>query len=123
MFVDDTSCVLYTLKRMLRSLQETWEIVFMNSPVDALEAAKEKPFDVVVADLNMPEMNGAELLSCVTAMQPDTTGFILSGDDEYADRFSAVPTAYEFIPKPCTLDLVRRAIERALASSPRPACA
>jgi len=96
---------------------------FMESPVAALAAAREKPFDVVVADMHMPEMSGVELLSHVTSMQPDTVGFILSGDVDDPSPSDAVPTAYPFITKPCSADLIRGTIQRALSALSPEACA
>ena len=62
LFVDDEEMVLQGLKRMLRSCRDEWEMVFVESGAKALDAMAQSPFDVVVADMRMPVMNGAELL-------------------------------------------------------------
>lgn len=62
LFVDDEQPLLDGLKRSLRSQRNVWEMVFTSSGEEALRLADERHFDVVVADMRMPGINGAELL-------------------------------------------------------------
>jgi two-component system chemotaxis response regulator CheY len=64
--VDDFS----TMRRILRNLLK--ELGFMNvqeaeDGVDALAKLRAEPFDFVVSDWNMPNMNGIELLQAIRA--------------------------------------------------------
>ena len=83
LFVDDEMLVLEGLQRMLRPLRAEWEMVFVDSGAKALELMGQAPFDVVVSDMRMPGMNGAELLAEVLKRFPKTVRLVLSG---HADR-------------------------------------
>ena len=63
LFVDDEPMVLRGLRRSLHTMQSEWEMVFVESGAAALEAMAQAPFDAVVSDMRMPQMNGAQLLS------------------------------------------------------------
>jgi len=62
LFVDDEPNVLAGLKRMLYSLRNEWDMKFVTSGAEALQCLSESPFEVLVTDVRMPEMNGIELL-------------------------------------------------------------
>jgi CheY-like chemotaxis protein len=47
---------------MLYSLRNEWDMKFVSSGAEALQCLSEAPFDVLVTDVRMPEMNGIELL-------------------------------------------------------------
>ena len=61
-FVDDEPRVLEGLKRMLRPKRNEWNMKFVGSAQAALESLKDEPCEVVVTDMRMPGMSGAELL-------------------------------------------------------------
>jgi len=42
----------------------------------------ESPFDVVVSDLEMPKMSGAEFLTTVERLHPETMRMVISGHTE-----------------------------------------
>ncbi len=85
LFVDDEKPVLNSLKRLLRPTGIRVHIA--NSGAEGLAVLDEFPVDVVVSDMRMPEMDGAEFLSAVAEKWPDTTRMLLTG---YADLTSAV---------------------------------
>ena len=85
LFVDDEKPVLNSLKRLLRPTGIRVHIA--NSGADGLAVLDESPIDVVVSDMRMPEMDGAEFLAAVAEKWPDTTRMLLTG---YADLTSAV---------------------------------
>lgn len=70
LFVDDEPAVLESLSFKER---RRWEMSFVRSGECALEQLATRPFDIVVADMRMPGMDGARLLSRVKAMYPSTT--------------------------------------------------
>jgi DNA-binding NtrC family response regulator len=61
LFVDDETRILQGLQRTLRNMQQDWEMSFVGSGQEALNALSQKPFDVVVSDMRMPGMDGAQL--------------------------------------------------------------
>lgn len=81
LFVDDDPPVLSSLRRLLR--HEPWHLLFANRAQDGLDLLQSHQVDLIVSDMRMPEMNGAEFLSKVKDLYPHTVRVILTG---YADR-------------------------------------
>jgi HD-like signal output (HDOD) protein/CheY-like chemotaxis protein len=113
MFVDDEPRVLEGLKRMLRPKRNEWEMTFVGSAKDALEALKTAPCEVVVTDMRMPGMSGAELLEIVQREYPDTIRLILSGQAETESVMKALGVSHQYLAKPCDADILQGTIARA----------
>ncbi|MBZ5609690.1 MAG: HDOD domain-containing protein [Acidobacteriia bacterium] len=115
LFVDDDSSVLDGLKRMLRPFRHQWDMVFAASGPEALELLSRGGFDVMLTDMRMPDMNGAELLTEVARRYPQTVRIILSGTWDQDLRMKAAVTAHQYLAKPCHGERLRGTIQRALA--------
>ena len=113
LFVDDESRVLDGLQRMLRSLRNEWDMAFVTSGELALQAMAGKRFDVVVSDIRMPGMDGAELLTRIKDEYPDTIRFALSGQSDQETWLKTVNSAHQFLSKPCSTEKLRNSIMRA----------
>ncbi len=114
LFVDDEPMVLRMLERLMRTVRDEWESVFVDSGRAALAEIDRTPFDAVVSDMRMPSMDGAELLTAVMERQPRTIRFILSG---HADRNligRCIGATHQFLAKPCELETLRSSLRRAL---------
>jgi HD-like signal output (HDOD) protein len=115
LFVDDDPLILQGLQRMLRPMRHEWSMSFVESGAAALETLAVTPFQVVVSDMRMPGMNGAQLLAEVKNRYPKTVRLILSG---YADKeliLQCVGTAHQFLAKPCEPEAIKAAISRVSA--------
>jgi len=81
----------------------------------ALEMVKERFYDLVLLDLRMPGLGGAEVLRRIRRNDPEAIVLIITG---YATIESAVEAikdgAYDYIPKPFTPDSLRAVVKRAL---------
>jgi HD-like signal output (HDOD) protein/CheY-like chemotaxis protein len=110
MFVDDEQLILTGIKRAL--FRSKWEIILALSGQQALETLQETPVDVVVSDMLMPGMNGAELLETVGDLYPSIVRIILSGhaDDELALRASYI--AHQWLSKPCDPLILKEELTR-----------
>ena len=113
LFVDDEGMVLQGLRRMLHPLREEWEMDFADSGAKALELMAVQPFDVVVSDMRMPGMSGAELLGEVMARHPKTVRLILSGQSEKDLIMKCVGATHQFLAKPCEPEALKATIARA----------
>src|SRR5271154_7083210 len=112
LFVDDEEFVLRGMDRLLRSMRTEWDMEFVDSGSKALARMAEVPFDVVVSDMRMPGMNGAELLNEVMKRHPKTVRLILSG---YADRdliMKCVGSTHQYLAKPCDAKTLKMTVQR-----------
>lgn len=113
LFVDDDTNVLEGLRRMLRSMRHQWEMEFTVSGREALQVMDGTPFDLVVSDMRMPEMNGVELLEEVQLRSPASIRFILSGHADSELTLRSVGVAHQFLSKPCDAETLIAAVGRA----------
>ena len=112
LFVDDEPLVLQGLQRALREMRSVWEMEFVESGQRALERMAQAPFDVVVADMRMPEMNGVELLQAVMDHYPQTARVVLSGHADQELIMQAVGTTHQYLSKPCQVEVLKEMLRR-----------
>jgi HD-like signal output (HDOD) protein/CheY-like chemotaxis protein len=112
LFVDDEPAILSGLRRMLHNRRGEWDMRFAEGAEAALRALEEQTTDVVVTDMRMPGMDGADLLRVVRERYPQTVRIILSGHSELAAVLRTVPVAHQFLNKPCEPDELADAIAR-----------
>lgn len=113
LFVDDDPLVLQGLQRMLRGMRQEWDMEFLDGGERALARMQEAEFDVVISDMRMPGMNGAQLLDEVMRRHPKTVRLILSG---HADRdliMRCVGSTHQYLAKPCHPEDLKLTINRA----------
>lgn len=115
LFVDDEPNILQGLKRMLRGMRQEWDMAFASSGEEALDVMSKSDFDVVVTDMRMPGMNGAQLLREVTDRRPQMIRIILSGQSDREDILKSIDMAHRYLAKPCDAEALKRAISGALA--------
>ncbi|MFQ5514956.1 MAG: HDOD domain-containing protein [Myxococcota bacterium] len=113
LFVDDEPRVTDGLRRLLRGYRDRWEMTFVNDPDEALRLTREQGFDVVVSDMRMPGMDGAELLERIRQLSPNTVRIILSGQSEASSIIRSVGPSHQFIAKPCDGPQIEQAIAAA----------
>src|SRR6185436_18972197 len=111
--VDDEALVLQGLQRMLRPWRDEWEMEFVDSGAEALERMAQLPFDVVVSDMRMPGMNGAELLGEVMRRHPKTVRLILSGHADKDLILKCVGSTHQYLAKPCDAEALKATVLRA----------
>ena len=97
LFVDDESPVLEALRARLHRLADRWEMHFVESGERAVEELERGVFDVVITDMRMPRMDGAELLCIVSERWPDVIRIVLSGYAESQQTVRLVPYAHQFL--------------------------
>jgi HD-like signal output (HDOD) protein/CheY-like chemotaxis protein len=115
LFVDDEPMVLKGLQRTLRKMRGEWEMVFTDSSKQALGILASEPFDVIVSDLRMPEMDGAQLLAEVKSKHPQVVRIILSGQVEQETTFKSFQLAHQSLSKPCDADILRQTLNQLFA--------
>lgn len=114
LFVDDEQQVLDGLRDLLRKQRRQWDMVFALGASAALEQMQTgAPFDVVVTDMRMPKMDGAEFLRKVKELNPGAARIVLSGQAEQELVLRALPVSHQYLSKPLQAEALRQVIERA----------
>lgn len=111
-FVDDEPNILRGLRRSLAAMSSQWDMQFLNSGEEALREMAAQPFDVVVTDMRMPGMDGAQLLDAVRASHPGTIRVILSGFADNEAILRTVGPAHVYLAKPCSAEVLRDTVAR-----------
>jgi HD-like signal output (HDOD) protein/CheY-like chemotaxis protein len=115
LFVDDEPMVLSGLERSLRGMRKEWEMEFAPGGRQALEALARAPFDVVVTDMRMPEIDGAQLLEQVKSKYPRTMRFVLSGQSDRETILRSIGPTHQYLSKPCDLEELKQKVAQAFA--------
>ncbi len=114
LIVDDEPDMLRLLSMIIKE-KTPYEVTTTNNPVEALELVKKSSFDLLVADLKMPGLNGIELLEAVKRFDEDIPTIIITA---YGTVEAAVETmqkgAFDFITKPFRKEQILFTIERSL---------
>lgn len=121
LFVDDEPMILEALKRMLKRYADKWDMAFMDNPVAAKNRFTNTPYDVVVSDLQMPELNGLELAKAIRDVDPNAQIIMLTGTADLANAIEAINEAgvLRFYTKPCPADRLAGGIKSALGERAR----
>ncbi len=115
LFVDDEPKILRGLQRMLSTMEKEWKVTFAAGGQEALELLAQQPYDVVVSDMRMPEMDGATLLNEVMGRYPEIIRIVLSGYSEQELVLRSAGTAHQYLAKPCDLNHLDRIVTRTIA--------
>ena len=112
-FVDDEVEVIKGLRRMLRDMRDEWTMEFADSGQKALDIMAKEPFDVIVSDMRMPGMDGAQLLEHVVKKYPNMVRIVLSGHSKKEMIYKSVGAAHQYLAKPCNSEILKCTVERA----------
>ena len=84
---------------------------------EGIEKAKQKPFDLVITDMKMPDMDGLEVLSTIKDINTDTAVLIMTAYGTIEAAVSAMKKgAYDFLTKPFDSDHMLLLVDKALKS-------
>jgi DNA-binding NtrC family response regulator len=111
--VDDEESMCQYLSILLA--REGYEVVTVNSGAAALRSLEEAPCDVVLTDIQMPGMDGIQLLKGVRAVDPQTPVIIMTA---YASEQTAIDAvnlgAFSYLQKHCKNDDIKIAVRNAM---------
>jgi response regulator RpfG family c-di-GMP phosphodiesterase len=114
LFVDDEPHVLEAIQRTLR---KQVDLQTATGGIDGLRILRDEgPFALVVSDMRMPVMNGAQFLAKVREQAPDAVRMILSGQSDIQAAIAAVNEGhiYRFLSKPCPPEQLLAGVEEGL---------
>lgn len=79
--VDDSDIISGSVELMLRHASHD-DIITVNNGFDAMKILNQKAFDVVMLDLNMPEMDGIQFIQRLAERSDDLAIIVMSGSDK-----------------------------------------
>ena len=111
LIVDDESHVLDLYRRHFSSQCASWNVTYCGSGAEALEALRTTSFDVLITDMQMPGMNGVELMALAQDVAPSVARIVLTGYTRMALSVEALDLAHQVLDKPCDLDTLCEAVD------------
>ena len=115
--IDDEQIVLDSVSQIL--IDENYEVDVSLSGREGLDWAIERPYDIVLTDIRMPDIGGMRVLRDIKRIKPSLPVLIITG---YATAKSAVQAmklgAADYIEKPFEPEQLLDAVARALGISP-----
>lgn len=79
LFVEDNEVLLELYGMLLDAGRDQWQTTLAPNGEAALKILQQTAFDVVASDMQMPGINGIELLTEVRKLHPQTSRIIISG--------------------------------------------
>ncbi len=95
-------------------MRSEWKMFYALSGSQALKIMSENEIDLLVSDMYMPEMDGAELLRHVQSKYPHVIRIILSGHSDIKLILKTLFPAHKFLNKPCTQKQLINIVKRIL---------
>lgn len=108
--VDDEQLARELMEEELMAACPDADVRVFSNPEELLECAKSKDFDVIITDIQMPQMDGITLSKKIKEIKPDANIIFLTAYDEYAVEAIGLH-ASGYLTKPVT----RQKIENELA--------
>ncbi len=113
LIIDDEELIRETLKRILKS--EGYNVEIANSGINAVNKFLEKKFDLVLLDINLPDIDGLKVLEKLKEIEPDILVIMITG---YASIETAVKAikigAYDYMEKPLKKATIKLIVKLAL---------
>ena len=113
LIMEDEPSVANGVKMVLT--EEGYAVDLAMTGQSALDSFFNNGFDLLVADLRLPDIDGFEVIKQVKAKRPETEVVVITG---YSSVYSAVDAmklgVYDYLPKPFTEDEIKRAVSGAL---------
>lgn len=115
--VDDEPSILSALRRLFRS--HGYAILTAESGQEALGLLAREPVDLVISDMRMPQMDGAQFLEQVFQHWPETKRILLTGYADAASTIAAVNQGkiWSYISKPWNDGELLMTVQQALTHS------
>jgi two-component system, sensor histidine kinase and response regulator len=113
LLIEDEARLRENLQTLLQS--EGYRVTTAQNGADGIKRLRQEPFDLVITDLVMPEVDGFQVLEYLKAYSPETVVVVMTA---YVSAGSVIDAlrkgAYDYLSKPFEFDLMKATIARAL---------
>lgn len=102
---------------IIQALMKGWgyQVTLAHSGLEAIDRVKQTPFDVVLSDVRMSEMDGIEAMKVIKAYNPAIPILIMTAYSNVESAVEAIKAgAYDYLTKPLDFDVLRLTLERVL---------
>ncbi len=115
LFVDDEANILKALRRLFRG--EDFEVHLANGGQEALEVLDAHEIDLIISDMRMPEMDGAQFLSRAAERWPQVIRILLTGYSDLESTIAAVNQGkiFSYCQKPWDDEDLKALVDKALS--------
>jgi len=115
LIVDDDEKLATLLQEGLRALGEGYDVVTAGGTDEALAKVSKRPFDLVITDLMMPEVDGLQLLEALKVINPSMVTVAMTAFDSGEIRAKAESFGvYRYLSKPFSVQEFRQCVMDAL---------
>jgi YesN/AraC family two-component response regulator len=113
LIADDVQETRRNTRLMLATIDDVEVVAIAANGIQAVQLAKEHHPDIVLLDINMPEMDGLTAFRNIAQIHPDTGCIILSAEKDSTTLRTAISLGVqEYLIKPFTIDELESAIGR-----------
>src|SRR3954468_4734370 len=113
LIVDDEQSTCELLELTLR--RDGLTVEYRTSGLDALELVAERDFDVILTDLGMASLGGAELCERILAIRPEVPVIVVTGNASFDPAVAGIRAgAYDFVTKPVDPKMLALVVARAV---------
>ena len=114
-FIDDSATVLMSVEMAMESLAGIVDFEAYDNPIEALEVIKNNQFDLIVTDINMPQMSGFDFVKTLRADGIKTPALALTTENTPQMKMEGKKVGINgWITKPFTNDKLQMAVKRVL---------
>jgi len=112
--VDDEANVLKALRRLFRGAD--YQVHLAESGTQGLDILAKEPIDLIISDMRMPHMDGAQFLAHVANQWPDTVRILLTGYADIESTIAAVNRGkiYSYCSKPWEDEELKALVAKAI---------
>jgi DNA-binding response OmpR family regulator len=111
LLVDDNELLLSGMKRFCE--REAYRVVTASTGTEAIERIRNGLFPVVILDINLPDMNGCDVLELIKYYSPQSMVVIITSDgNEKLREDVLMKGASDFLEKPFAVESLRAVLSR-----------
>jgi two-component system response regulator YesN len=111
--VDDEPLVRMSMSRMIRSLEDQYQVEEAEDGEVAIELLKKQTIDLVITDIRMPAVDGLELATFLHNKFPETYVILLTGYAEFDYALTALKQGiFDYLLKPASKEYIVQAIKK-----------
>ncbi|MFC1757634.1 response regulator, partial [Planctomycetota bacterium] len=111
LFADDEKSLQNLMSRELVRMGH--EVTVCPDGLTAVAALERNSYDCILVDLDMPGLNGIEVIGKCKEMSPDTDAIVMTGKSSFETAIAALRHgAFDYVTKPCKLADLDRLLQR-----------